>query len=330
MVHISHFGVVTIATNWLFVTIALGTVILAVLLSLSRRRTWLNLEDCITVIALTIGVALACQTTWAIVLEGHGEHQHDFRNSQINVLARSLVVHEILWIAANGMIRITAYALILRIFIPTREQSKLWWTVMLLLSLSIIYAVVAILEVLLTCRPLAAQWNPAAGTCGNQKVAFLAIEIAGLILDLPLFLIPAKVIAGLRISGTKKMTVMFIFQIGSIVIVVKILRLKSLNLAVSPDFIYAKSYLGLLSTVGTMTSITLAQMSLYRDLSIPAYRLWTWQRRRWHSIYVAVRIVRFTLSIEFSSMLQAVDPIYRLCRTRMSQVRNPGFPGATM
>jgi predicted ABC-type exoprotein transport system permease subunit len=85
---ISHFGIVTIATNWLFVIIALGAVILALLLSLSRRQEIFSLEDCVTAIALIIGVGLACQTTWAIVLEGNSEHQSDFTGSQVMVLAR--------------------------------------------------------------------------------------------------------------------------------------------------------------------------------------------------------------------------------------------------
>jgi hypothetical protein len=128
---------------------------------------------------------------------------------------QSLLVHEALWIAANGMIRIAAYQLLLRTFTPLGTQFKLRWFIVLLLSLSIVYSIASILEVLLVCRPLAAQWNAAAGTCGNQKISFLAIEGAGLILDLPLFLIPAKMIAELRITARKKMTLIFIFQMGS-------------------------------------------------------------------------------------------------------------------
>jgi hypothetical protein len=88
---ISHFGIVTIATNWVFVIIALGVMILAFLLALPRgreRHRLIKLEDYINWTGFTIGLALACQTTWAIVLEGHGEHQVDFQDDQVNVLAR--------------------------------------------------------------------------------------------------------------------------------------------------------------------------------------------------------------------------------------------------
>jgi hypothetical protein len=85
MPSLSHFGIVTIATSWLFVVIALGAVILALLL---RGNRLIGPGDYINWIALTIGIALACQTTWAIVLEGHGEHQADFTGNQVNILAR--------------------------------------------------------------------------------------------------------------------------------------------------------------------------------------------------------------------------------------------------
>jgi hypothetical protein len=83
------------------------------------------------------------------------------------------------------------------------------------MSLSIVYSIASILEVLLVCRPLAAQWDANAGTCSNQKISFLAIESAGLILDLPLFLIPTKVVAGMHLTRRRRMAAMFVFQIGS-------------------------------------------------------------------------------------------------------------------
>jgi len=43
------------------------------------------------------------------------------------------------------------------------------------------------------------------------------------------------------------------------------LRLKALHLATSPDFTYSKSYLGLLSAVGSMSGIILCSVpALYR------------------------------------------------------------------
>jgi hypothetical protein len=113
------------------------------------------------------------------------------------------------------MIRIAAYEFLLWIFGISRSGSRLWWPLVLLLGLSIIYPIISILEVLLICRPLAAQWDADAGTCGNQKISFLAIEIAGLILDLPLFLIPAMAVSKLDILGRKKVAIILVFQIGS-------------------------------------------------------------------------------------------------------------------
>ena len=45
------------------------------------------------------------------------------------------------------------------------------------------------------------------------------------------------------------------------------LRLKSLYLAISPDFIFAQSYLGLLSAVGAMLGVTLCTTVFLVDIA---------------------------------------------------------------
>lgn len=54
----------------------------------------------------------------------------------------------------------------------------------LLLVLSLVYGLVVFLEVFLICRPMAVDWNTHVnGTCGNQIISYLVLEVCGLLLD---------------------------------------------------------------------------------------------------------------------------------------------------
>ncbi|KAF2826709.1 hypothetical protein CC86DRAFT_19844 [Ophiobolus disseminans] len=82
-------------------------------------------------------------------------------------------------------------------------------------------------------------------------------------------------------SYKKKVKVIAALDISVIILVVTSLRLKALQLAVSTDFTYSKSYLSLLSAAGCLLSIVLcgaiaiyrilidAKIRMSRDIQIP-------------------------------------------------------------
>ncbi|ORY17179.1 hypothetical protein BCR34DRAFT_556169, partial [Clohesyomyces aquaticus] len=68
----------------------------------------------------------------------------------------------------------------------------------------------------------------------------------------------------------QKLKIILLLDLGVIIIVITALRLKSLHLANSPDFVYAQTYLGLLSALGVMLNVILCS-------AIP---LNSWRKRR--------------------------------------------------
>ena len=86
MAPISRLGVTTLTTTWVLVCIASSTVMWAIILAV--RRGIAGLGETITAFAMVIAVGLACQMTAAIIIEGRGEHETDFSENQIDVLAR--------------------------------------------------------------------------------------------------------------------------------------------------------------------------------------------------------------------------------------------------
>ena len=88
-------------------------------------------------------------------------------------------------------------------------------TTRLLLVILILYGIVVFLETFLICRPMAVDWNAYIdGTCGNQVVSYLVLEVLGLLLDLAILVLPLPCIWQLRMSLRRKMSIAIVFSIG--------------------------------------------------------------------------------------------------------------------
>ena len=88
-------------------------------------------------------------------------------------------------------------------------------SIRLLLVLSILYGLVVFLEVFLICRPMAVDWNALVkGTCGNQILSYLILEVLGLLLDCIILAIPLPSIWKLQIERAKKLRFTIMFSLG--------------------------------------------------------------------------------------------------------------------
>ena len=84
-----------------------------------------------------------------------------------------------------------------------------------LLFLSILYGLVVFLEVFLICRPIAVNWNAHVdGTCGNQIVSYLVLELLGLLLDFGTIAVPSLWIWSLRMNRARKLKFILCLSIG--------------------------------------------------------------------------------------------------------------------
>lgn len=91
------------------------------------------------------------------------------------------------------------------------------WIARSLLVLSILYGLVVFLEVFLICRPMAVDWNADIdGTCGNQIVSYLVLEVLGLLLDFTTLAVPTPCIWRLHMPLAKKITLSIFFSIGAL------------------------------------------------------------------------------------------------------------------
>lgn len=112
----------------------------------------------------------------------------------------------------NTLVRINAILFIKKIFGVNRWIRRTTW---LLLVIAILYGLVVLLETFLICRPIAVDWEAHVnGTCGDQVLSYLVLEILGLLLDFAILVVPLQGISRIHMSLRKKMSVSFFFSIG--------------------------------------------------------------------------------------------------------------------
>ncbi len=86
-----------------------------------------------------------------------------------------------------------------------------------LMVLSILYGLVVFLEVFLICHPMAVDWNAhVGGTCGDQIISYLVLEILGLLIDFTISVVPIPYIWRLHIPWRRKVSIAALFSIGAL------------------------------------------------------------------------------------------------------------------
>jgi hypothetical protein len=82
------------------------------------------------------------------------------------ILEQALMTFQILYCASLIFIKSSICVALIRLVISKR----LLYTLYAILALSASYGAIAMMTVLLQCRPLEATWDPSAGTCSNGAI----------------------------------------------------------------------------------------------------------------------------------------------------------------
>ncbi|KAI1739393.1 hypothetical protein F4680DRAFT_146047 [Xylaria scruposa] len=252
-----------------------------------ERRPLHHLDDILLYLSFLLSLALMSVTTWAVVVEGQGRHQSDESRSQFELVAKSLLINEVLWGIVNTFLRIGAILFIRRIFTESTlirkvvqlRKNRLRLVTTTLLVASAAYAIAVIATSLAICQPISASWDQTVpGRCGNQIIAYLGLEIISAILDLAILIAPLPAIMRLRLPLRRKWPICVLFSIGSVVFIITGLRIAALNRVNSHDFSYNQGYIGLLSILGPLVAIICCctTASAGRILS----RFWLWAKSR--------------------------------------------------
>lgn len=89
-----------------------------------------------------------------------------------------------------------------------------------LIVLSVLYGLVVFSEVFLICRPMAVDWNAHVdGSCSDQIVSYLVLEVLGLLLDLTIAAVSIPYLWALQMALAKKFLTQLMFSIGALQVI---------------------------------------------------------------------------------------------------------------
>ncbi|KAI0459328.1 hypothetical protein F5B21DRAFT_456302 [Xylaria acuta] len=269
-------GWLTIILGWVLTALALLSVMLYIWSKSVNRIPPHRLDDILLYLSFVLSLALMSLTTWAVVVEGQGLHQSAESRSQFELVAKSLLINEILWGIVNTFLRIGAIIFIRKLFSVIRSMSVV---TMILLVVSVAYAIAVIATSLAVCQPISASWDQTVlGRCGNQVVAYLCLEIISAVLDLAIIIAPLPPLMKLILPLSKKLWIGVLFSLGSVVFIITGLRIAALNRVNSDDFSYDQGYIGLLSILGPLIAIICCCAVASAGSIIHHFRLWAESR----------------------------------------------------
>ena len=124
------------------------------------------------------------------------------------------MANEILWTLVNGLMRIVAIMAIATL-------SEIFeWVRYTLLGLSVVvglHSLATVLTTLLICRPMAAAWDSnVSGECGNQVVAYVALESVGALIDVMVLITPIRAVWSLLLSRQNKLRFSILLSVGGL------------------------------------------------------------------------------------------------------------------
>ncbi|KAI1756480.1 hypothetical protein F4782DRAFT_482693 [Xylaria castorea] len=269
-------GWLTIILGWVLTALALLSVILYIWSKSVKRQPLCLFDDFLLYYSFLQSLALMSVTTWAVVVEGQGQHQSAESRSQFELVAKSLLINEILWGVVNTFLRIGAILFIRRIF---SQHNSLKSVTTILLVASIAYAIAVIVTSLAICQPINASWDrTVVGRCGNEVVAYLSLEIISAILDLVILIAPLPPLMQLRMPLCRKWPVCVLFSLGSVVFIITGLCIAALYRVNSRDFSYDQGYIGLLSILGPLVAIICCYTTASAGIAL--HHFWLWAESR--------------------------------------------------
>lgn len=178
-------------------------------ISMRLKFRKLGIGDFLTFIAFIISMGLVGQITWAVIDEGQGQHLIH------RIHIQSLLINELLWALVNTFIRLAALGFLWDVFVVPSSPLHRRFQIVTMIVLSIAYGVASLLTTVLICRPIQTAWDSRVqGTCGDQTIAYVALESAGLIIDLAILILPIVIILKLNMSMKNKLVIVVISSTG--------------------------------------------------------------------------------------------------------------------
>ncbi|KAI1641310.1 hypothetical protein F4809DRAFT_585837 [Biscogniauxia mediterranea] len=203
-------------------TVALGTITTVIVSFRLWFRYWLRttrietkawgVDDWLCGFGLLAFIA-ACAFTIAASYYGLGTHDSLLTPEQKSLSLEFIFFFQLCEAAFTILIKSSIAIFLLRIAIQRRYRYPLWFVIIA----TIVGCVVPGVVVITLCRPLSAQWDPSAGTCGDYSIIIslsYAVSVITVVTDWVCAIIPCILIRSLNITTDQKIPLMITLSLG--------------------------------------------------------------------------------------------------------------------
>lgn len=127
--------------------------------------------------------------------------------------SQAIVFWQIFYVTGSVFIKSSICAQLIRISTQRRYKIILY----LLIAVSIITTFIAILAVLIRCKPVAASWNPTLGTCIDQSIIIAltyVVSAVNIATDWSVAIIPIFILWNIQMRRTLKRMIGLVLGLG--------------------------------------------------------------------------------------------------------------------
>lgn len=162
--------------------------------------------------AKNLGTGALLTLSAVVILGGAGNHLPQLTGGDyLTRFSQATFAAEVLYALTLGCTKMSITWMIKRIFF----ESSHTWVPYCLMAVNFCWMIQNIVTGVLLCRPVTLNRDPdGRGYCGNEKVAFSAVNIVDIITDILIISLPVKMLWGLQMRRTYKVAVACMFGAG--------------------------------------------------------------------------------------------------------------------
>ncbi|KAF4963470.1 hypothetical protein FSARC_8519 [Fusarium sarcochroum] len=244
----------------------------ALCLAVVSLRVWIRLttrcfghEDWLMCIGTLLNMVHNGIVIWG-VFTGVGTRDSELNMAIMMEGAKSVALWQIFYVSGSVFIKSSICIQLLRIATNKRYKYFLWC----LIAVSVIITLIAMLAVLVRCKPVAASWNPALGTCIDQNIiVVLTYVVSGMniVTDWSVAIMPVFILRNIQMRKTLKRMAILVMGVGVLASVATIIRLPYSSAYSNPkDQLYGIGNIILWTVVECGLGIIAGSMPMLRKL----------------------------------------------------------------
>ncbi len=126
---------------------------------------------------------------------------------------KSMYISSAVYAVCNGFAKLSLLTFYLQISPQTWFLTSVWTTI----GIVVCYTPIITFLLLFSCKPVRMSWESSMddGTCIDRPSLYIATAVANIVTDVILFLLPLRMILGLRMKRSQKAIAIFVFAVGS-------------------------------------------------------------------------------------------------------------------